>query len=322
MTDPKPRLRPPAPASISEAARQFLDGPAPYADIPTPADPNDIAGWEKYIAERGRTIAQSIKDRVPPELPLDESTFEIDGVTTYVLRPHHVDDGSDTPVYLDIHGGGLILGGGQTCRLMSRGMAMVRPMISWSVDYRMPPAHPYPAPLDDCLAVYRRLLIERDPEHIFVGGVSAGGNLAAALMLKAKDEGLPMPAGLLLITPEVDLTESGDSFVTLNGIDHLLQPLMTTNLLYANGADLSHPYLSPLFGNLAGFPPTFLQAGTRDLFLSNAVRMHRKLLAVGVEVELHVFEAMPHGGFGGGTPEDVDLWDSVQRFLAKHRRLN
>ena len=145
-------------------------------------------------------------------------------------------------------------------------MAMVRPMISWSVDYRMPPAHPYPAPLDDCLAVYRRLLIERDPEHIFVGGVSAGGNLAAALMLKAKDEGLPMPAGLLLITPEVDLTESGDSFVTLNGIDHLLQPLMTTNLLYANGADLSHPYLSPLFRQPRRIPP-HISAGRNSRFV-------------------------------------------------------
>jgi acetyl esterase/lipase len=320
VTGIEPRIRPPAPTTISEAARQFLDGPAPYADSPSPTNPGDIAAWEKYIVERGRSIAQSIEERVPAELPLDESTFEIDQTTTYVLRPHHVDGGAAVPVYLDIHGGGLILGGGETCRLMSRGLAMGRPMISWSVDYRMPPKYPYPASLDDCLAVYRKLLGERAPDNIFVGGVSAGGNLAAALMLKAKDEGLPMPAGLLLITPEVDLTESGDSFRTLNGIDHLLQPLMSTNLLYANGAELTHPYLSPLLGDLSGFPPTFLQAGTRDLFLSNTVRMHRKLLAAAVEAELHIFEAMPHGGFGGGTPEDIDLRNSILAFLEKHRR--
>ena len=116
-----------------------------------------------------------------------------------------------------------------------------------------------------------------------------------------------------------DLTESGDSFRTLNGIDNALQPLMNVNLVYANGADLSDPYLSPLFGDLRGFPPTFLQAGTRDLFLSNTVRMHRALLAAGVEAELHVFEAMPHGGFGGGTPEDRDLAQSVLAFLERHR---
>jgi acetyl esterase/lipase len=139
-------------------------------------------------------------------------------------------------------------------------------------------------------------------------------------MLRAKDEGLPLPAALLLITPELDLTESGDSFCTLNGVDNVLKPLMTTNLLYANGADLAHPYLSPLFGDVSGFPPTYLQSGTRDLFLSNAVRMHRKLLAAGVETDLNVFEAMPHGGFGGTSPEDMDLVQSVLSFIERYLR--
>ena len=94
-----------------------------------------------------------------------------------------------------------------------------------AIDYRMPPEHPYPAALDDCLAVYQAALQERPPGEIFVGGTSAGGNLAAALLLRAKDAGLPMPAGLVLMTPEVDLTESGDSFVTNNGIDNILGPL-------------------------------------------------------------------------------------------------
>ncbi len=212
------------------------------------------------------------------------------------------------------------MGAGDVCRLMARGKALLRPMITWSVDYRMPPDHPYPTALDDCVAVYRRLLEERAPEDIIVGGASAGGNLAAALMLRAKDEGLAMPAGLVLITPELDLTESGDSFCTMNGIDNVLKPLMKTNLLYAGGADLADPYVSPLFGDVTGFPPTYLQAGTRDLFLSNVVRMHRKLLTAGVEVDLHIFEAMPHGGFGGTTPEDLDLRASVLQFIQNHRR--
>jgi acetyl esterase/lipase len=314
------RVKLPAPDSISEQARDFILSPPPFGGDDAPIDPGDISAWETYVAERDTAAAQMLRSRVPPDLPLEEKSFEIDGVTTYVLRPHHVEAGAATPVYLEIHGGALVFGSGEVCRLMSRGLAFGRPTITWSVDYRMPPRYPYPAGLDDCVAVYRRLLEERPPLDIFVGGISAGGNLAAALILKAKDQGLPMPAGLLLITPEVDLTESGDTFRTLNGIDHALQPLMSTNLLYANGADLAHPYLSPLFGDLTGFPPTFLQAGTRDLFLSNTVRMHRKLLAAGVEAELHIFEAMPHGGFGGGTPEDLDLRQSTLRFLEKHRR--
>ena len=150
--------------------------------------------------------------------------------------------------------------------------------------------------------------------------ISAGGNLAAALLVRARDEGLPMPAALVLPTPMVDLTESGDTFQTLNGVDGGLRSQIAVNLLYANGHDLTDPYLSPLFADLSGFPPTFLQSGTRDLFLSNTVRLHRKLLAAGVDTELHIFEAMPHAGFGGTTPEDIELDAAIHAFLDKHRR--
>jgi hypothetical protein len=167
--------------------------------------------------------------------------------------------------------------------------------------------------------VYRALLEVRDPADVVVGGASAGGNLAAAMLLRARDEGLPMPAALVLPTPMVDLTESGDTFHTLDGV-HDLRGQLPVNLLYANGHDLTEPYLSPLFADLTGFPPTFLSSGTRDLFLSNTVRMHRKLLAAGVETELHVFEAMPHGGFNGSTPEDAELDAAINTFLVKHGR--
>jgi acetyl esterase/lipase len=187
---------------------------------------------------------------------------------------------------------------------------------TWSIDYRIPPDHPYPAALDDCLAVYRALLEVLTPEQIIVGGASAGGNLAAALMHRALDDGLPMPAGLVLLSPELDLTESGDSFQTNIGIDNVLTSSLRDSIaLYAGQHDLEDPYLSPLFGEVERFPPTFLQAGTRDLFLSNAVRMHRKLRAAGVAADLHVFEAMPHGGFFG-APEDHDLAAETRRFVA------
>jgi epsilon-lactone hydrolase len=151
--------------------------------------------------------------------------------------------------------------------MMTAGKATDRNGSTWVPDYRMPPPDPYPAALDDCLTVYRHALTEHPPTKIIVSGVSAGGNLAAALVLRAKDEGLPMPAALVLLTPQLDLTESGDSFQTNHGID-ILTPLMPINRLYAHHHDLTHPYLSPLFGDMPGFPPTFLQTGTRDLFLS------------------------------------------------------
>ena len=101
------------------------------------------------------------------------------------------------------------------------------------------------------------------------------------------------------------------------GMDVVLPAsLMEVNRLYAGGADLAHPYLSPLFGDVSGFPPTWLQAGTRDIFLSNTVRMHRRLRAAGVRAELHVWEAMPHGGFGGATPEDREVSAEMTAFVA------
>jgi monoterpene epsilon-lactone hydrolase len=317
MTEHPTRPRPPVPTSISPEAQRYLAEAPPFGDAGSSPARDDVEGWLRWVDARDAMVGAALASRLPADLPLESGRFAIDGVTTYVLRPSHVPDGDDTPIHLDIHGGALIMGGGDLCEVMARGQALLRNAITWAVDYRMPPRHPYPAALDDCLAAYRRALEVRAPEQVTVGGASAGGNLAAALMLRARDEGLPMPAALVLLSPEVDLTESGDSFRTNLGIDHVLGPLMDVNLLYAGGNDLAHPYLSPLLGDLHGFPPTYLQTGTRDLFLSNTVRMHRKLLAAGVEAELHVFEAMPHGGFGG-APEDLEILTSAGRFVDRH----
>jgi epsilon-lactone hydrolase len=200
---------------------------------------------------------------------------------------------------------------------MAKRMAKTVGTLLVSVDYRMPPDHPFPTGLDDCVAFYRMLLRDHAPSDIIVGGGSAGGNLAAATLLKARDEGLPMPAAAMLISPEVDLTESGDSFNTNAVIDGMGR-LMQANLLYANGADLADPYLSPLFGDFTkGFPPTLITAGTRDLFLSNATRLHRALRAAGIHAELHLLEAAAHGAFGGTTPEEAELDREMRQFCER-----
>jgi epsilon-lactone hydrolase len=306
----------PVPTSVSQQAQQFLGmdmfgGGARVV-------PSDIAGWRALIKETDELLVAVMGAQVD-HLDSSVATRSVGGVPVVVVTPEGVEDDGIQPIYLDIHGGSLIMGGGKACEVMARRMAAQAQLQTWSVDYRMPPDHPYPTPLDDVLAVYRGLLEVRAPERIVVGGGSAGGNLAAALTLRARDEGLPLPAALVLLTPEVDLTESGDSFQTNLGIDCVLTGSLADSIaLYAGHHDLRHPYLSPLFGDLTSpFPPTFLQAGTRDLFLSNTVRMHRKLRAGGVDAQLHVFEAMPHGGFFG-APEDDDLTEELRRFLAAH----
>ena len=190
----------------------------------------------------------------------------------------------------------------------------------WAVDYRMPPDHPFPAGLDDCLTVYRVLLEDHDPHEIIVGGASAGGNLVAALVLRARDEGLPLPSAAVLLTPGVDLTASGDSLQTNRGLDPLIPDAGSPAFgMYAGDHDLTDPYVSPLYGDFTkGFPATILTTGTRDMLLSDTVRMHRALRLAGVSADLHVTEAGGHGGFFGMAPEDDFVQQEIRRFVDAH----
>ena len=305
----------PIPSSVSPEAQAVLS--VGFTQASGYPDLADLEGWRAMIKAQDEMLLPMMSERAS-RLDVEVEDIEVDGVSVYVLTPRGTAD-DDRRVYLDIHGGALIMGGGEVCRAMGITSITRAGSRVWAVDYRMPPDHPFPSPLDDCIAAYRALLEVREPHEIVVGGASAGGNLAAALILRARDEGLPLPAAAVLLTPELDLTESGDSFQTNLGVDTVLaRSLMPANLLYAAGRDLADPYLSPLFGDFTkGFPPTLLACGTRDLFLSNTVRMHRALRAAGVDAELHVQEAAPHGGFFGAAPEDEELDREVRRFVAE-----
>ena len=304
----------PVPAHLSVAAQATLT--LPLLDL-TRAYPalDDIAGWHAHIAQTELAMRDLILGSTA-KLPVDIVERDAHGARVFDITPQGVAVDS-AGLVIDMHGGALILGAGELCRGMGIGTAFQLQARIWSVDYRMPPAHPYPAALDDCLAAYRAALELFPAKRIIVSGGSAGGNLAAALVLRARDEGLPLPGGAILRTPEVDLTESGDSFATNLGLDAVLGLLMPVNLLYAAGHDLAHPYLSPLFADFdKGFPPTILTTGTRDLYLSNTVRLHRALRAAGIPAELHVLDAAGHLGYPG-APEGQAIERELRRFIAE-----
>ena len=312
----------PVPRSVSEHAQQVIAGGCAsvaerLATPPTSPSLDDIEGWKARIGMMDDAVTTLFAARADA-VGADVEVLTIKGIRVYAITPPGVDTDDSAPILLDVHGGALVAGGGEACRMMGTLAAVRAGLRTWSVDYRMPPDHPYPTPLDDCLTVYRALLERTPAAKIVVDGASAGGNLAAAMLLRARDEGLPMPAALVLISPEADLTESGDTFSTNRGVDYVVvQGVPDLIALYASGHDLTDPYLSPVFGDFDDFPPTFLQSGTRDILLSNTVRLHRRLRAAGVHAELHVWEAMPHGGFFG-APEDAEVVTEVRRFVTDH----
>ncbi|NKL38396.1 alpha/beta hydrolase fold domain-containing protein [Rhizobium leguminosarum bv. viciae] len=310
----------PFPTSISDEAQAVLrslvnDDGVPVNSLYVMPSVDDPDAWRTVQAAVRRNY-EAKADMIAPTLRSTATTVVVDKTTVHCATP----EGSEASggAVIDLHGGAFTFGGGRACLVSAQSHADRFSAFCYGVDYRMPPDHPYPAALDDCLEAYRYVLQQHDPSKIVILGRSAGGNLAAATLIRARDEKLPMPAALVLLSPEVDLTESGDSFEQ-NRMSDVVLPgsLMSNNRLYAGTADLAHPYLSPLFGDLKGFPPTFLQSGTRDLFLSNTVRMHRALRAAGTPAELHVFEAMPHGGFMGQTPEDEELLCEVGAFIRR-----
>ena len=214
------------------------------------------------------------------------------------------------------------MGRGQGTRVMGLMTADRVGVRTWSVDYRMPPDHPYPAALDDCMAVWKALADTTDPKRMAIFGSSAGGALTLSMVLRAKMEKLPLPAAIAPGTPMSDLTNAGDSFRTNAMLDNVLvAPDASCDAraaLYADGRDLEDPLLSPVYGDMHGFPPTILTTGTRDLLLSSTVRVHRKLRQAGVEASLQVFEGQSHAQYNSATPEGKEAYEEIAKFFDKH----
>jgi epsilon-lactone hydrolase len=309
----------PFPATLSAEAIAVLAFMSQLPPLSTP-DPRDTAAWEAAVSpmdapELAEVMGLATTGAVFDDTPTNDGETSLPTARIFTAVPRELL--RDDLVFLYIHGGGFTNGGGDACRLSSRFVANTYGLETWNVDYRMPPANPYPAGLDDCMDAYRLLTKDVDPGRVVVGGLSAGANLSAALLLKLQDQGELMPAGLVLNSPPADAFVRGDTVVT-NSFATASEEGGLANVwgLYAGDADLSDPYLSPIAGAFgADWPHTLLLTGTRDFLLSDTVRMHRKLVDAGVATELHVFEGAPHGFFGGRTPEDRMVAQQVRRFL-------
>ncbi len=310
----------PLPQSISVQAQEALTSPKLVLPSQWP-ELDDISGWKEVVAELDGHIASLFE--ALPAFPGKTEVRTVGQADVFELVPDGISAERQDRAIVYLHGGGFVMGGGELALKAAQIFATISQTRVYVVDYRMPPEHPFPAALDDIVALYRDLLTRHAPGKIAFMGVSAGGNLVAAGILKVRDLGLPLPGAAIMLTPATDLTEQGDTFETNKDIDGVLTQRTPRLLsLYAGGHDLRDPYLSPIFGDLsAGFPPTLLISGTRDLLLSSTVMFHRALRRAGIEADLHVFEGMPHGGFGG-APEDgealMEQHSFIDRILGRH----
>ncbi|MFI6860055.1 alpha/beta hydrolase [Streptomyces sp. NPDC050421] len=224
---------------------------------------------------------------------------------------------------LYLHGGGYVIGSPDTHVGLAGELAARAGLRATSVDYRLAPEHLFPAAVDDGLAAYRELLAAGvDPRELVVAGDSAGGGLSIATLLAARDAGLPQPAAVVVFSPWVDLTLSGESMRTKEDAD----PIFTEADLrayadrYVGAGDRSHPLASPLFADLSGLPPLLVQVGANEVLLDDAVRLVGRAGAADVEATLEIGPGLPHvyqSGHGRLDEADAAL-DRAARFLISH----
>jgi acetyl esterase/lipase len=286
--------------------------------------PKDAAEWRAIV----KASSAEIEMRDAPWAEKYGVTIREDrlgGVPVYWVTPKQSPAHNRDRVLLNFHGGAYVYAPGRAGledAILMAGRGGYRVL---SVDYRMAPDFPYPAAIDDAEAVWRELIKTTKPKHIGVFGTSTGGGITLALVHRCKKKGLPLPGALWAGTPWSDLGKVGDSYFTNEFVDTGLVSydgsLGAAAKIYANGHDLRDPEISPVYGDYAGFPPTHLTTGTRDLFLSLTVRVHRKLRDAGVVTDLTVLEALSHADYVAlpDSPESLQAYGDAIAFF--HRML-
>jgi monoterpene epsilon-lactone hydrolase len=310
----------PTPSTVSPEMQKAI---APSWDGDTSTHVMTTQQWKASIQKDTETEAK----RVDPLLQQFHVTIEpqtIAGVPVFVVKPAQIAPENRDRLLVHVHGGGYVVFGGRAATTEAIVMAHYGQIEVISVDYRMPPDYPFPAAVDDAVAVWKAVIQTHGPSRVGLFGTSAGGGLTLATVLRLKELKLPLPGALMAGTPWTDLTQTGDSYFVNEYVDNVLGSycggLEADAKLYAGTHDLKEPLLSPIYGDVSGFPPTLLLSGTRDLFLSNTVRMHQKLLQSKVRAELLVFEGQSHAQYliVPKAPESAAAWSEVSSFFQQN----
>jgi monoterpene epsilon-lactone hydrolase len=300
----------PMPSTVSPEAQQWLK------DIEREPPQTTKLAERRASTERWQKSQSAEARRI---FPVKIEPLTLAGVKTDIITPLTMPEENTTRVLINLHGGGFnsdsgsLIEGIPICNLTKIKVV--------SVYYRLAPENPFPAAVDDVIAVYKELLKTYKPRSIGIFGTSAGGILTAEVTVKLKQLGLPLPGALGLFTMLADFSRTSDSqqLFALNGLSGGIAPQDPNRGRddeYIGKTDRRDAVLSPLFADLHGFPPSLLVTGTRDALLSSTTIFHRALLHAGVDAQLLVFEAMPHAfWYHFQFPETTESLEVMAKFF-------
>lgn len=281
------------------------------------------ANDELALTEHERFYQGSVYAELKKRYAVSMEVKELNGVLVEVFTPQDgVAPEHKYQLLINLHGGGFCGGSRTNSHLESIPVAALGKITVLSVDYRMAPAHRYPAATDDVEVVYRALLADYAPENIGFYGASSGAQLTAKTMVRLQEKGLPLPAAIGMIAGAATRVE-GDSLAWAAAIIQasLGYDLHGFKRTYFEGADLSDPRVTPSLSDhfMANFPPSLLASSTRDYLLSSVISTHRQLCRLGVVADLHVWEGLEHVfHYNPALPETDELHRTVVSFFKKH----
>jgi len=302
----------PVPAYLSIQSRYWLSLPAPDNDT------HESLADRRAATDRYTAGAKLDWLKLYPASLAEE---KIAGVPVRMVVPDGLPDGNKDKILLNLHGGGFNSDSGSwTESIPIAGMTKIKCV---AVLYRLAPEFPFPAALDDAVAVYKELLKTYKPDHIAIYGTSAGAILTGEVAVKLKQLGLPMPAALGIFSGMGDFARTGDSaaMYSLRGLQgHLDVPDDSAphDDYYVGKTDPKDPVLSPIYADLHGMPPALFVTSGRDMLLSGTVNLHRAFLNAGDDARLIVYDALPHAfWYSTRLPEALEANHAMADFLAK-----
>ncbi|HWC95940.1 MAG TPA: alpha/beta hydrolase fold domain-containing protein [Candidatus Sulfopaludibacter sp.] len=295
------RRKVPVPTTVSQPAQALLASGRQFAPD----------GWTKESAE--------LVEKMRGVYPVKIEAATVAGVKVKVVTSLKPKAARNDRVLINLHGGGFTSDSGSL--LESIPIASLTGTKVIAVEYRLAPAFPYPAAVDDSVAVYREILKTHPARNIAVYGTSAGAILTAQTAVHLRKLGVPLPSSLGFFSGSADFARSGDSryIYSVRGFLGFKPPAGTLTSAYVAAHDPKDPLLSPIYADLKGLPPTLCMTGTRDMLLSGTCDFHRALLRAGVDAHLMVFDAMPHAHwYSFQLPESKEALEAQATFLDRH----